>query len=120
MSERNQDALGEVRDELEAELRAASHKNRSRNKPIRWGLVAVIAAFVAGSAGIAIAASDEDDAISQLPPPALQSIGTADGESIEFECQAQREWFLSEVSEDTPAFSDPDAELPHPPSDLCE
>jgi len=82
-------------------------------------LVAVLAAVGVG-AGVAVAASTNGDQPEPEILPVVGAMMSPAGKVVTFDCQAESDWFFTEVGTDSPAFTDPDVEMPKPPEGICD
>ncbi len=123
-------SLRELRDELESNLineRTAGTRSRPTlgvlsKLPSKAAPLLVGAAFVAGGAGIAVAAIVNNEPTTQQTVPQLIAITTASGERVEFNCEADRQFFYDQVGgQGSAAIEDPDYSepLPSPPEGIC-
>lgn len=130
-SDQNDQTISEIRNELEGEL---MREGRDRVRPgllagLRGGsiprrLAAPLAAlaFAAAGAGVAVAATGGGGDEQPLPPPELAGITSSSGESIEFKCQADRQWFFDEIGGDEGLreLLETNAPFPTPPEGICD
>lgn len=121
--------IDEIRDEFEVTLlQRGGEEVRPRRfsapfasrLPRRFAPVLAALALSAGSAGIAVAAMDTEEE-SLRPPPEIVEVTNASGDSIEFKCEADRQWFFDHIEggADLPVKEFPET-LPVPPKGLCE